>query len=382
MINASTNVRRARETAGYTLVELLVSMGIMSLVMAATMTTVSNAVKANDTVLQMSGMNNSLRVAMDIITRDLLQVGSGLPKSHLISVPNGGPATPFRIPGPPGSTFTSVAGDPDVNAVIPGPGLGPTINGQATDTISVLTADTSLVSVPLTAATATTVTLAAVDQQCRAVNITTGPDRVVAGQLIWLDKGGVNTLVQITAVNATTRVLTFAAGDSLNLNQTAAGVTGGNLNVLNGSAPTGTSPLACPGNPQVLSTLATRVRMISYYLDTTVANHPRLVRRINNGHPTSFNNTLGTSVATDIEGLSFTYDLADGPTMVRFTQPDLSGGGGGACGGPCSVNMIRKINVSLTGRSANAAATKTKAYRNTLTSQISLRGMSFFNVYQ
>ena len=68
--------------------------------------------------------------------------------------------------------------------------------------------------------------------------------------------------------------------------------------------------------------------------------------------------------------------------MVRFTQPDISGGAGGACGGPCSVNMIRKINVSLTGRSPNAAATKTKAYRNTLTSQVSLRGMSFFNQFQ
>jgi prepilin-type N-terminal cleavage/methylation domain-containing protein len=369
------NVRRTtRDTAGYTLVELLISMGIMSLVMAATMTTVSNAVKANDTVLQMSGMNNSLRIAMDIITRDLLQVGSGLPKSHLISVPNGGTATPFRIPGPPGSTFTSVAGDPDINAVIPGPGLGPTINGQATDTITILTADTALVSVPLTAVSGTTVTLAANNQQGQAVNIAAGPDRVVAGQLIWLDKGGVNTLVQVTAVNATTRVLTFASGDSLNLNQTAGGVTGGNLNALNAAAPTGAAAAA--------ATLATRVRMISYYLDTTVANHPRLVRRINNGHPTSFNNTLGTAVATDVEGLSFSYDLADGPTMVRFTAPDLSGGGGGACGGPCSVNMIRKISVSLTGRSANAAATKTKAYRNTLTSQVSLRGMSFFNQFQ
>jgi prepilin-type N-terminal cleavage/methylation domain-containing protein len=376
MTNTSTNIRRVSGSAGYTLVELLVSMGIMSLVMAATMTTVSNAVKANDTVLQMSGMNNSLRVAMDIITRDLLQVGSGLPKSHLISVPSGGPATPFRIPGPPGSTFTSVAGDPDINAVIPGPGLGPVINGQATDTITILTADTALVSVPLTAMSTGTqsITLAANNQSGQPVNITAGADKVVPGQLIWLDKGGVNTLLQVRTVNTTTRVLGFAVGDSLNLNQTAAGITAGNLNAVAAAAPTGAAGAA--------ATLATRVRMISYYLDTTIANHPRLVRRINNGHPTSFDNTLGTAVATDVEGLSFTYDLADGPTMVRFTQPDLSGGTGDSCGGPCSVNMIRKINVSLTGRSANAAATKSKAYRNTLTSQISLRGMSFFNQFQ
>ena len=66
--------------------------------------------------------------------------------------------------------------------------------------------------------------------------------------------------------------------------------------------------------------------MISYYLDTTVPNHPRLVRRINNGHPTTFNNTLGTAVAIDIENLQFTYDLADGadnPADVRFVAADL-----------------------------------------------------------
>jgi prepilin-type N-terminal cleavage/methylation domain-containing protein len=58
MTHTSMNVRRTADAAGYTLVELLISMGIMSLVMAATMTTVSNAVKANDTVLQMSGISS------------------------------------------------------------------------------------------------------------------------------------------------------------------------------------------------------------------------------------------------------------------------------------------------------------------------------------
>ena len=45
--------------------------------------------------------------------------------------------------------------------------------------------------------------------------------------------------------------------------------------------------------------------MISYYLDnTTTPGSPRLVRRINNGHPTTFNNNLGTAVAIDIENLT------------------------------------------------------------------------------
>ena len=58
--------------------------------------------------------------------------------------------------------------------------------------------------------------------------------------------------------------------------------------------------------------------MITYYLDIRPCPyHPRLVRRINNGHPTTFNNALGTAVAIDIENLQFTYDIVDGVANPR-----------------------------------------------------------------
>ena len=72
--------------------------------------------------------------------------------------------------------------------------------------------------------------------------------------------------------------------------------------------------------------------MVTYYIDaTTDPQHPRLVRRINNGHPTGFNNNLGTAVAFDIESLQLTYDLADGvgnPANVRMVAADLTGTAG------------------------------------------------------
>ena len=37
---------------------------------------------SNEIVLQTSTMNNALRAGMDLIIRDLLQVGSGLPPGH------------------------------------------------------------------------------------------------------------------------------------------------------------------------------------------------------------------------------------------------------------------------------------------------------------
>ena len=78
--------------------------------------------------------------------------------------------------------------------------------------------------------------------------------------------------------------------------------------------------------------------MTSYYIDAiTNPRRPRLVRRMNNGDPLIFDNTLGTAVALDIENMQITYDIADGvtnPANVRMTDADLDGSG--ACVGECT----------------------------------------------
>jgi hypothetical protein len=345
---------------------MLIAMFLATLVMGVTMTALSDALRAGDSVFRLTGMNNSLRSAMDLMVRDFLQVGSGLPPGHVIHIPSGAGALTIRIPGPPGTAFTTDIGDADIAAIIPGPGLGPIVNGVRTDTITVLTADNTFTDVPLTAVTGTSVTVA------NTVNIATGPDRVTPAQLMMVTKGSHSTLVQVTAVNTASRVLTFADGDSLNLNQSTA--ESGSLAALNAEAPANT-----PANTRI-----TRVRMISYYIDATIPDRPRLVRRINNGDEDDFNNSLGTAVGLDIENLQISYDLADGdtnPAAVQFTDADLDGTG--ACApDPCSPTQIRKINITLMARSSNADRTGVRIFRNTLTSQVSLRGMAFLNEYQ
>ena len=51
------------------------------------------------------------------------------------------------------------------------------------------------------------------------VNIGTGPDRVVPGQLIMLEKGSYAVLLQVTSIDAAAHKIFFAANDSLKLNQ-------------------------------------------------------------------------------------------------------------------------------------------------------------------
>ena len=360
-----------RHAAGYSLVELLVSMGITTVVVGTTMMAMNNALRATETAQLMTAMNGTIRTSMDLMVRDLLQVAAGLPPGHTLSIPTGANSAPVLLPGPPvgnaglNTAFQTAGGATSISAVIPGPGLGPVVNGVATDIVTVLMADNTFGDVAITAATGTTVDVTA------AVNIATGVDRVVAGQLMMVEKGSLSILLQVTGVDTANRRLSFLDTDSLNLNQPIAAA--GTLAVLNATAPANT----------VSAVALTRVRMVSYYIDTRIPDHPRLVRRINNGHPTTFDNTLGTAVAVDVENLQVSYDLADtnaNPSNVRFVAADFLAGG--ACGAvACSLNQIRKMNITLTGRSRQPAQVSREYFRNSVTTQVSLRGMAFVDEY-
>ena len=393
----------------------MVSVGIMTLIMASTMSALSQAMKANETAVLVTTMNNSLRTGMDIIIRDMLQVGSGLPPGHFVLIPFG-TATRVKIPGPPNTASTVAPGDTDFNAVNPGTGGGPLVNlvtggacgapaagCVATDTITTLAADSTFSHVPLKArnldGTTIDVALNGLDNIAGTaddVNIGAGPDRVLPGQLIMLEKGSYAVLLQVTAVNAAAGRITFANGDSLQLNQhTAPSGSVAGVNGLNNFAPTANNFDTTLPNPQtvppawVLATVATRVRMITYYIDATDPAHPKLVRRINNGHETVFNNLSGSTVANDIDNLQISFDIADGainPANVRFTAADIAGTG--ACKPPasitpvpCSVNQIRKVNVTLSARSRSVFSATKKYFRNSMSTQVSLRGMAFVNEY-
>ena len=100
--NRQAVARRRRREQGFTLVELLVTMAITTVILGATMAAMTDAIKATESASQISDMNNGLRTAMDLMVRDLLQVGQGLPGGRAILVPNGGAAVAMQLPGPDG----------------------------------------------------------------------------------------------------------------------------------------------------------------------------------------------------------------------------------------------------------------------------------------
>ena len=126
-------------------------MSITTVVLGATMTAMNDAIKATDSAMLLTSMNTGLRTSMDLMVRDLLQVGQGLPSGHVIMIPSGAGATALRMPGPRRARYLTFGGVVAISAVMPGPGLGPVINTVTTDMITTLQVDSSFDVVRLTA---------------------------------------------------------------------------------------------------------------------------------------------------------------------------------------------------------------------------------------
>lgn len=363
--------RRRASEQGFTLVELLITVAITTVVMGGVAVALRDASRAAETATLVSNLNSTMRTSMDLLVRDMLQVGQGLPAGRVIQIPSGAGSAAIMLPGPPNTTL-QLAGATELSAFTPGPGLGPVLNGIATDVVTTVQADSAFDQVRLTQLPVNGLSMS-VDP---AVDIDDGgADDLQPGDLIMLTKGSLSTIAQVTGVNG--QVVAFAAGDSLNLNQPLAAQ--GSVRWLRAQA-----PVDNPVNGFVLST-ATRIRMISYYIDAvTDPARPRLVRRLNNGHPTTYDNTLGTVLAFDIESLQFTYDLADGvtnPSNVRMTVVDQ--GNTGTCApNECSPNQIRKINVLLRGRSPRPLTATGQFFRKDLVTQVSVRSLAFVDRYR
>lgn len=382
--------RTARGDAGFSLPETMVSMGIMLVVLGGTFTAMTNAMRAEQTARSITTLNGHLRASMDLIVRDFLQVGQGLPVGRVIGIPNGPGSQPVRRPGPavsgacPGVTNFPVS--PTIQAVTVGPGLGPPINTVCTDVITTLAHDGALENANVSSIAANGQSLTVypygtdgVNGTNDDINISDAPDaqgdNVRVGDLIEITKGNASTLVYVTAVAGQT--ITFAPGDPMRLNQFDTGLAMlGTVNQSKAAAPVDpNAPVVVAGLIQRGPSVISKVRMISYYVDiATNPASPRLVRRMGWANP--------NAVAFELEAFAISYDIADGtvnPANVRMDATDLTTGGDCAPFA-CSANQIRKANVTLAIRSEQRNK-QTGYYHNTLFTQVALRSLAFVDRY-
>jgi hypothetical protein len=326
-----------------TLMTLLIAMGLLSAAMGA----LNDAQTTNTQTNLMADLEQNMRSGINFMVNDFINAGWGIPTGG-IPIPSGDGAVAVRRPGPPGSNYT-FGNSLTISAVNTGANLGPAGNGRLTDIVNILYADNLL---PLNQ---TPLDSISADGSNITVNagtpISNVPNAIRVGDLIAFSNGLGNTLQYVTRVDGQT--VYFAAGDPLNLNQPT---------VNQGSV----KPLKDPLTGIYPPTTATRVLLVTYYIDaTTDSNTPRLIRRINN--------SPGQTVALVIEDMQLTYDLVDGATNPAGVDTPQA---------PNSPNQIRRANLFMSGRTSAKIKTLRDYLRRNLTTQVSLRSLSFVDRYR
>ncbi len=343
------NIQRGwRDDRGFGMMELMVTMAITLIILAGSFRAFDDARKTAEVGSLIADDNQNLRAGVGQITRDLIQTGRELPNAG-IPVPFGTGAVPIRRPSPPGLNLTFPATWEVLPSICPGPGLGPTVNNVQTDLVSVVYADTAL---PLNAWPLTSVladgSRMTVDARTPINDARTG---LQPGDLIWFTNAQGNAIQTVTSVDG--QNVFFAqndANDAFRFNQRTA-AEGTILQIRGGATFTPTS--------------ATRVLMVSFYLDTATApGQLRLVRRVN-FQPARL-------IGVGIDNLQFSYDIIDGTTNPT-NQPDAVD--------PNTPSQIRKVNLFVSARS-DLQFTQTRApVRSGVATQVSLRSMSFMDRY-
>jgi len=348
-----------RKEKGFTLLELMVSIGVMTVVAAAALSVYIKSGQVATQVGQNSEMQSEIRAAANQLSRDLNQAGTGIPLGG-IPIPssaNGATNPSFACDFSvcylsSGNTFTQGV----LYKVTPGYNIGPNVL-ETSDAIVMTYLDPSL---PWSSFTTTTLA-----SDGSTVTMPSGTTPALNDAAVGLNQGDVLLLQNsngsavgvVTSFNATTRVITFGSTDPLHFNQTSA--TTGNIKALKSGS---TYP----------ATTVSRIYVVAYFLQnvtTADGTSTRLMRQVNARTP--------TPVAENIVDLKFTYDIFDSNSSTLTAGLTNAATGSPAVSKP---DQIKKINFTITARSPRLNSRKVYDYVS-FSSSIGPRNLSFHDRY-
>lgn len=385
-------MRKLHSDSGFTLIELLASTAIGLVVIGTAMTTFKDALGMTNTATDMADATQNLRGGTNFLIHDLVQVGRGIPTGG-IPIPSGNGAGPILRPSPVGLGYTfDNVGATTLTAITSGAGLGPTVNNQATDMVTLLTIDGTLdacLGAPLSvkpvgtppAAGAPVGDVSIMDPSGGSFMVGTNSVRCPDGSggwdggwvvgnstqapvkkgdlLLFTDANGQNAIQVVTRVdNNRTVFFEQNADDTFGFNQP--GAAAGSITQIVKSPPV-------VGAQQALD--VQRVMMNTYYVDPNNGT-PRLMRRYNMG--------TAQALAGVVEDLQLTYDLVDGtvnPANVSSLPYTVNGT-------TYSANQIRKVALHIGVRSETMSLRLHDYLRNHLSTVVSIRNLAFVDRYK
>jgi hypothetical protein len=328
-----------RNSKGFTLIEYAICSLATMIMLAATFTLLNSVFMANAGMGELMQTQQNVRVAMNTITRDATMAGTGLPSGG-ITVPNGADSAALARPGVGGDLTTP---NNTIAILSPGNGVGPSVNGVATDALTITTINQE----------SPTWNILDINDDGTEIEfvqeVRNGTMQLFDSDLLVLTNVNGSVFGCVTSVSMTSSVAFFADADPLNINQPDAEF--GNIrSILNED---GTFP----------PTTATRINLVTYYINNAAPAHPRLMRAVNA--------QAAQVIVEDIENLQFAYDLFDFETNSSTANQATT----------ATPNQIRSVHVSISGRSPQVLERTGRYYRFSLVSKVNVRNTTFRNRY-
>jgi hypothetical protein len=329
----------------------MVAVTLTLLILSGVISLFRQGIHSSGMTTQRTEMQQNARVALNLMAQDLSIAGTGFPLGG-IQLPTGTGSQDPRYGCDINSqcNATQNAQDDWLYGITPGDGLGPTINGAATDVVTLVYRDPNL---PLDRNVLASIADAGDSVQVNAADVSLISDTahgVKNGDVLVLCNAHGCAAGAVTSVSSAT--LSFADNDPLRFNQTGA-ASGKIASIANSGSPVTYPP-----------TSAYRVLVARYYIDSTTN---RLMRQVNA--------LPAVPVAENVENLQITYDTFDDATLTATANlsslPNTYG----------VLNQIRKINVTVSVRAPSPDTFKAKYERFSLKTSVSARNLAFRDRY-
>ena len=373
---------------GYTLLELLISLAVGLIVIGGAVEIFSKGLDTTWVVSQRAEMQQDARAASNLMLKDISLAGAGMPSGGIALVSGGGVQRPkigcdyngtcylgannnSAVPYPQqtvsGNTVNYLYG------IVPGWQSGITINGVAgpTDVITVAYTDSAFLLSDYTVkfndinGNSVTFTLPSPAPNPLDQPVNNPGVGLQQGDLVlFTNSSGGAAIAEVTSPlgvgGGPSYTVLFGNNSPLLFNQNAG--TSGNLDnaiILNNNN------VGVNLSPAVAT--ATRIWIVTYYLDNTNCTPYCLMRQVNGRTP--------VPVAENVGSMQLTYDTYDSNGNL------LNATGDGGMGVGVSPSLIRRVNLAhLTFRSALQGV---KGYQSLdIATSVSARNLSFINRYQ
>jgi hypothetical protein len=348
-----------RSCRGFSLIEILITLGLGIVILAATTSLLRSSLDLVDTTTLVGEMHQNARVGLNLVARDLSMAGWGIPTGG-IQLPEGGSAKMSQYACDEEGCYVddNSFDDRRLYSITPGSRKGPVVAGNSTDAVTMLYKDpeSHFDRYPLTNITSSgsqitfdPATNPAPDDPTRGIK--------KGDILIVWNTGGYAAAV---ATNVSGFKVDFANNDPLDFNQPSADH--GNIAGLCVKDDKG-NPKKPIEYPEL--TFAFKVSLISYFLEADAAtNARRLMRHVGAHAP--------VAVAENVLDFQVTYDIFD------ESGAGMTGNLDDADDRP---NLIRKVNLFMTVRTPRLGSLNKRYEYSVLRTSVSARNLAFVDRY-